>query len=285
MKPARIIVLVIALVAGGIAAILASRQGPAPAPVVAQFETTEVLIAKSDIGLGSTITAQELGWQVWPATAVGSKFIRKSSRPDAIKELTGWMARSGLTAGEPIVESKLINAQGSGYMAAVLPSGMRAISLEIVPETGASGFILPRDRVDVILTRKDKAAEKAAGVEVTTSETILTNVRVLAIGSYLEEKNEKSGGQRGVEGRQATLELTQRQAETLALGRQLGPITLALRSLADFEAGDEPIQKRPEVSENRSINVVRYGVTTKTEIRRSPFGTSAYEELGNQSAR
>ena len=105
---------------------------------------------------------------------------------------------------------------------------MRAVSTEISPETGAGGFILPNDRVDVILTRRDREAEKAAGVEVHTSETILRNMRVLAIDQTVEEKN----GQRVVVGKTATLELAPRQAETLALSRQLGTLSLALRSLA-----------------------------------------------------
>jgi pilus assembly protein CpaB len=96
-------------------------------------------------------------------------------------------------------------------MAAILPSGMRAISVEISPETGAGGFILPNDHVDVILSRRDRLAEKSAGVEVHTSEVILSNVRVLAIDQTVEEKN----GQRVVVGKTATLELAPRQAETL----------------------------------------------------------------------
>jgi pilus assembly protein CpaB len=126
-----------------------------------------------------------------------------------------------------------------------------------VPETGASGFILPNDHVDVILTRRDKAAEKAAGVEVVTSDTILANVRVLAIGQSVEEKN----GQRVVDGKQATLELTPRQSETLALSRQLGTITLALRSLSDANSKGRP----EEVDDGRGgFNMIRYGVTSPT---------------------
>ena len=121
-------------------------------------------------------------------------------------------------------------------MAAILPSGMRAVSTEISPETGAGGFILPNDHVDVILTRRDQEAEKAAGVEIHTSEIILSNVRVLAIDQTVEEKN----GQRVVVGKTATLELSPRQAETLALSRQLGTLSLALRSLVDFERKDTP---------------------------------------------
>ena len=119
-------------------------------------------------------------------------------------------------------------------MAAILPQGMRAISTEISPETGAGGFILPNDHVDVILSRRDKEAEKAAGVEVHTSEIILSNVRVLAIDQTVEEKN----GQRVVVGKTATLELAPHQAEALARAKIMGTLSLALRSIVDFDAAE-----------------------------------------------
>jgi pilus assembly protein CpaB len=151
MKPARIIVLIIAVVAGGIAALLAGRSDrpapSAPAPV-AQMETTDVLIAGSDIGLGNGVLERDLRWQTWPAAAAGANFIRRNERPDAIHELAGSIARSPFFAGEPVREAKLIKAQGSGFMAAILPSGKRAISVEISPETGAGGFILPKVGVE-----------------------------------------------------------------------------------------------------------------------------------------
>jgi pilus assembly protein CpaB len=147
-------------------------------------------------------------------------------------------------------------------MAAVLPQGKRAISVEISPETGAGGFILPNDHVDVILSRRDKLAEKAAGVEIHTSEIILANVRVLAIDQTVEEKN----GQRVVVGKTATLELTPRQAETLAVSRQTGTLSLALRSIADFDKKDRP--DAPEDSGRRgSVNMVRFGITTPTTMK------------------
>ena len=189
MKPARIIVLVIALAAGGIAALLAGRSDKTPPPApppVAQLETVDVLIANSDIGLGTKVSSQDLRWQTWPAAAAGPAFIRKSERPDAINQLAGSITRAPFASGEPIREAKLIRAGGSGYMAAILPGGMRAVSTEISPETGVGGFILPNDHVDVILSRRDKEAEKAAGVEVHTSETILSNIRVLAIDQTVE---------------------------------------------------------------------------------------------------
>jgi pilus assembly protein CpaB len=245
MKPVRIIVLVIALLAGGIAAFLAGRSEPSPPPPpVAQLETTDVLIAASDIPLGNKVAAPDLRWQTWPTAAAGPNFIRKSDRPDAINQFVGSIARAPFSAGEPIREAKLVKANGSGYMAAILPSGMRAISVEISPETGAGGFILPNDRVDV-----------------NTSDIILSNVRVLAIDQTVEEKN----GQRVVVGKTATLELGPRQAETLALSRQLGTLSLALRSLVDFNAKDKP---EPEDSGRKGgVNVVRFGVSTTTTTK------------------
>jgi pilus assembly protein CpaB len=263
MKPARIIVLIIAVVAGGIAALLAGRSEPpppAPAPVV-QLETTDVLIANSDIGLGTAVAERDMRWQTWPTAAAGANFIRKSDRPDALRELAGAIARVPFSAGEPIRESKLIKAKGSGYMAAILPSGMRAISVEISPETGAGGFILPNDHVDVILSRRDRMAEKRAGFEIHTSEVILSNVRVLAIDQTVEEKN----GQRVVVGKTATLELSQRQAQRLAVSRQLGTLSLALRSIVDADDRD-----KPEENEDRrggAIDIVRFGVTSTTTPR------------------
>jgi pilus assembly protein CpaB len=263
MKPARIIVLVIALAAGGIAALLAGRSEspPPPPPPVAQLETTDVLIANADIGLGSAVAEKDLRWQTWPAAAAGPNFIRKPERPEAIHELAGAIARVPFSAGEPIRESKLIKAKGSGYMAAILPSGMRAISVEISPETGAGGFILPNDHVDVILSRRDRLAEKSAGVEVHTSEVILSNVRVLAIDQAVEEKN----GQRVVVGKTATLELAPRQAETLALSRQLGTLSLALRSLVDSDK-DKP-ESNDDTGRKGNVNVVRFGVTSSTAMK------------------
>lgn len=258
MKPARIIVLIIAVVAGGIAALLAGRSDPPPPAPVAQMETAEVLIAASDIGLGSTVTAQDMRWQLWPASGVGSNFIRQNDRPDAIEQLAGSIARAPFSAGEPIRESKLIKGTGGGYMAAILPSGMRAISVEVSPETGAGGFILPNDHVDVILSRRDRAAERGTGIEVHTSEVILSNVRVLAIDQTVEEKS----GQRVVIGKTATLELSPRQSETLALSRQLGTLSLALRSIVDF-SNDKP-EAAPDETNGRQggVNVVRFGVST-----------------------
>src|SRR6195952_3395003 len=180
MNTARIVVLAIAVGAGGIAAYLASgSDAKPPTEPVVQLPTVDVLIAKSDIGLGQSVTAEDLQWQSWPAAGTSGSFIKRTERPDATKQIVGSIARSPFIAGEPIREPKLVKANGSGFMAAILPSGMRAVSTEISPETGAGGFILPNDRVDVLLSKRDKNPDKCAP-DIINSEIILTNIRGLA---------------------------------------------------------------------------------------------------------
>jgi pilus assembly protein CpaB len=249
MNSARIMVLAIAIGAGGIAAYLASGTDPQPvAQAPAQFDTVDVLIAKSDIPLGQTVKPEDLQWQSWPAATVSESFIRRDSRGNAIADLTGSIARSPFFAGEPVRDAKLVKGNGSGFMAAILPSGMRAISTEISPETGAGGFILPNDRVDVILSRRDRIGNN----ETVNSEIILGNIRVLAIDQTVEEK----GGQKVVVGKTATLELKPEQAEALARARQSGTLSLALRSLVDASEPGIAGERRGD-----TVNVVRFGRT------------------------
>jgi pilus assembly protein CpaB len=257
MKAARIVVLAVAVGAGGLAALLAGRQQKVAAPPqpVAQLATTDVLVASKDIEIGQAVSVGDLRWQTWPAAAASSYFIRKSDRPKAIADLTGSIARAPLATGEPIRESKLVKANGSGFMAAILPPGMRAVSTVISPETGAGGFILPNDHVDVILSRRDTAADKSSGGNSYVSETVLHNIRVLAIDQTVQEKN----GQKVVVGKTATLELSPHQAETLTLARQLGSLSLALRSLVD---DSKALDAEDKSERSTSINTVRFGVTT-----------------------
>jgi pilus assembly protein CpaB len=262
MNTARIVVLTVAVGAGGIAAYLASGSDKPPPEPVAQLPTVDVLVAKADIGLGQTVTPDQMQWQTWPAATASSNFIRRSERPEATNEVSGSIARSPFIAGEPIREPKLVKANGSGFMAAVLPSGMRAISTEISPETGAGGFILPNDRVDVILSKRDKNPSQSGSTDIVVSEIILTNIRVLAIDQAPKEKD----GQNAVVGKTVTLELKPEQAETLARSRQTGTLALALRSIADANAVDIKVDDQSKRGD--SINVVRYGVASPTTIQK-----------------
>jgi pilus assembly protein CpaB len=261
MNTARIMVLTIAVGAGGVAAYLASGSDKPPPPPVAQLQTVDVLVAKSDIGLGQAVTPEDVQWQTWPAATASNSFIRRNERPDATTQIAGSIARSPFIAGEPIRDPKLVKSTGSGFMAAILPTGMRAISTEISPETGAGGFILPNDRVDVILSKREK--NPAGTVDIVTSEIILTNVRVLAIDQAPKEKD----GQNAVVGKTVTLELKPEQAETLARARQTGTLALALRSITDLHA----VENNPDdqaIKRGDNFNVVRYGVPSSTTIQK-----------------
>jgi pilus assembly protein CpaB len=264
MKTAQIVVLSIAIGAGGIAAYLVSGTDntarPPTAEPVAQLPTVDVLVAKNDIPLGQSVKPEDLQWQTWPAATASSTFIRRTDRPDATTQITGSIARAPFILGEPIREQKLVKADGSGFMAAILPAGMRAVSTEISPETGAGGFILPNDRVDVLLSKHDKNPDSRNGAtDIVVSEIILTNIRVLAIDQAPKEKD----GQNTVVGKTVTLELKPEQTETLARARQSGTLSLSLRSIADVNIvesnADDRNRKRGD-----SVNVIRYGVPTQT---------------------
>jgi pilus assembly protein CpaB len=240
MKLARVAVLGVAIGAGVLAAVLAlnmARRPPAQAPVAqAPIDMVEVLVAADDIAIGTTLASDMMKWETWPKSAASSKFMTRESDAEAADKAVGALVRSTLYAGEPISEAKLIRS-GSGYMSAILPEGKRAVATRIAAETSAGGFILPNDRVDVIMTRQDAAAaEGAPGGYIT--ETILNNVRVLAIDQTIEEKD----GEKVVVGQTATLELTLEQAEILTVAQQMSDrLTLALRSLQDAErkSGDD----------------------------------------------
>jgi pilus assembly protein CpaB len=148
-------------------------------------------------------------------------------------------------------------------MAAILPSGMRAVSTEISPETAAGGFILPNDRVDVILSRHQKNPDHGSSNDTVTSEIILSNVRVLAIDQAPKEKD----GQNSVVGRTVTLELKPEQAETLARARQSGTLSLALRSIADVNMVASNADDQSQQHGN-SIKVVRYGISTSETLQK-----------------
>src|ERR1700742_1667447 len=253
MKTARIIVLGIALSAGGVAAWLASGSNdpkPSAAEPVAHLPTVDVLVAKADIGLGQIVKPEDMVWQTWPSATASASFIKKTDRPDAVTQIAGSIARDPVIAGEPIREQKLVKGNGSGFMAAILPSGSRAISTEISPETGAGGFILPNDRVDVILSRREKHPENPAQAETVVSEVILPNVRVLAIDQAPKEKD----GQTNLVGRTATLELKPGQAEALTRARQMGSLTLALRSIVDARTVEAKVDDQSLVTVFRGLD-------------------------------
>jgi pilus assembly protein CpaB len=259
MKPVRLAIAGVAGLAGVLALMLSGRE---PAPVVVQTPAApkddpkfaEVLVAKVDISMGTSLSENDLTWAKWPQELAASTLIQKSARPNALEEFKGAIVRQPFFTNEPIREEKVIKGNGSGFLSAILPSGKRAIAISIDSRgaTSAGGFILPNDHVDVIVTRRDADASTRAGSDVYSSITILSNVRVLAIGQNVQEKN----GERVVVGETATLELEPSQAEQVTLNQRTGTLALALRSMVDI---NKPEEKRPK-SAGSGMTIVRFGV-------------------------
>ena len=239
----------------------------ATAPVAA---TTKVLVAAVGLAPGHQLTAADMVWKDWPVADLNPAFVTDGSVPipaadtpaaaavesekgkddkareegsvakvvDAVVSLNsptamdafvGAIVRENILSGEPIQARKVVRAGESGFLAAFLDPGMRAMSVPVSADTAAGGFILPGDRVDVLLTREVDAKVGEDSVKRTVSATVLQNLRVLAIDQATQAPTEE----KSVIGTTATLEVNNRDAETLALARAQGDLTVVLRSYAD----------------------------------------------------
>ncbi|MGQ0741218.1 MAG: Flp pilus assembly protein CpaB [Alphaproteobacteria bacterium] len=254
MNVRRIVVLGIAAVAAGAAALLARNMlggGTPDASAQANLQAVDVMVASTDVDPGRALDAGNVRWQPWPKDSISASLITRDLHPDGINSIAGAVVRAPLLAGEPITENKIVHIGKSGFMAAVISPGKRAVSIPISVKTGAGGFILPNDRVDVMLTRPLGRTGKMFQVE-----TVLRDVRVLAIDqTYKDEKDKQT-----VIGDTATLELTPEQSELIALAQAQGTLALALRGLA--ENASEKLAQEGEVWGQRggSVRVIRYGV-------------------------
>jgi pilus assembly protein CpaB len=236
ITPARLAVLGIALVAGIGAAFLASRSNPsqiAPLPP----STDGVLVAAKDLTFGAVVDASDMRWEDWPKDHIPEGLVRKSVSPDGVAELQGSTVRTNFAAGEPLRRDRMVKGPHSGFLAAILAKGSRAVAINIDTQgsSEAGGFILPNDRVDVIHIFQDEGAARNGVANSFVSQTILSNIRVLAIGQNHQEKN----GERFITGSNATLELTPFQAETIVLAQRVGQLSLILRSMTDANAAAE----------------------------------------------
>ena len=238
MKLSRVAVLGVAAGAGLIAMVLAlnltapSKPSPEP-PKQGNLNTEKVLVATKDVAMGTTLTDGDVAWRDWPKDSVSSQFITGGAH-DSEVAVVGAVARARIYSGEPISDAKLIHTD-RGFMSAILPEGKRAVAIKIAADTSAGGFILPNDHVDVIMTRRLNQSDSSGAPEYLT-ETILNNVRVLAIDQTVEKMNTKDGGAGSdtVVGRTATLELTPEQAKIITVAQQMSDrLNLALRSVTD----------------------------------------------------
>ncbi len=244
MSPMRLIILLVAAAAAIGAALLVrgmSSSGPTqvagePVEVVREVEvsSTKVLVSRLDIRVGTLITPEDFEWADWPERAVNAGYFTQELNPGAIEELSGSVVKTPLSEGEPILQQKIVKKGETGFMAALLEPGLRAISVEISPESASAGFILPDDHVDVILTYDVEILGERGVSESTVTKTIIENARVLAIDQIFGEID----GAPALTGSTATLELEPRQTELLAHAGRLGSISLALRSVADSDEFD-----------------------------------------------
>ena len=264
MRPIQLVILLVAVGAAAGAGLLATRIGSrtpdAPQQVVAQpaappMDLEDVLVASRDIGIGKTVDGENLVWKSWPKDGLSEGYIQRSGEPDAVTDLKGMLARSPILAGEPIRKAKLVRSD-RGFLSAVLPEGMRAVAVRVNAASTAGGFILPEDRVDILLVRQKEANDAVA-------ETILTDIRVLAIDQSVQQTGDDKQPSI-VAQNTATLELTPDQTELVTQAQQIGSISLALRPLVD---NDQPAARQRKPT---GVAVVKFGVVSRVTAQQAP---------------
>jgi pilus assembly protein CpaB len=280
MNVMRIAILGVAAIAAGAAALLVrgmlgggTPTSQAAAPQVAI--TAEVLVASRDIVPGHVLSVDLVRWDSWPKSAVSSTLITKDKQPDLGRAIAGAVVRAPLVAGQPITDASIVHAGAAGFLAATLTPGMRAIGMTVTPQTSAGGFILPNDRVDVVLTRELPGSGNPKQYQ---SLTLLQDVRVLAVDQVAHQEKD----QQSVVGKTATLEMTPSQAELMAHAEQSGVLSLTLRALGD-SSGDpttgnaerpRPAQAAASNGEKSAVTVFRYGIRGKSTADAGSGGTN-----------
>lgn len=234
MNPRTIILVVAALLITGGTILLAQswlegQRRQVAAPVEKKQELTMVLVAGLDLPSGIFLNQEHIRWQAWPNNEVPQAYYVKAQTD--MQDLLGAVVRRGITAGEPITRGRLVKPGERGFVAAVLRPGHRAISVPINVKTGVAGLVFPGDRVDLILNRAITESGEEETVQRRVSETVLTNVRVLAIDQRLDDQDGRPR-----QGKTATLEVTPKLVEFVSVVQQLGDMSLSLRSLAKNEA-------------------------------------------------
>jgi pilus assembly protein CpaB len=226
-----ILFMVAILLAGGTAMLVRSwlaqqrtveaEAGPMPPPPMQK----SVLVASGALSRGQILKPTDLAWQMWPDGGIDHAYIQKGTK--TIEDFAGWVARDPFGPGEPITESKVVAPGSRGFLAAVLRPGMRAVSVPVTRTSGISGFVFPGDQVDILITHPLAAsAGNGPSLQRQASETVLQDVRVLAVDQKLDGKAGEP-----VVAQTATLEVTPKQSEIIAVASEIGKLSLSLRSL------------------------------------------------------
>ena len=192
----------------------------------------KVLVAKRGLPVGTIITADAVGYQMWPQELVQDAYFIDGEAD--MNLLLGTVVRYPITAGEPVTQGSLVAPGDRGFLAAALGPGMRAITVPVSARTGVGGFIFPGDRVDLMLTQTVQGEGGGEGLK--AAETILQNLRVLATDQSTETTTTEDGRTVVRTSRTVTLEVTPRIAEKISVAQTLGTLSLSLRSIADNQA-------------------------------------------------
>ena len=256
MNLQRMLILGLAAIAAGAAALIVRGLLGGGTPQVQaslpRVVTQQVLVAASDLQPGEHLTGSQVKWQSWPKNSVDSSFITSKNTPSPQAAVDGTVVRAPIVAGQPITNANIVHSDAAGIMAASLTPGMRAIAIPVTTETGAGGFILPNDRVDLLSNIQTSDNPKRF-----RSTTLVENLRVLAMDqTYKEDKNQKT-----VVAKTATIEVTPAQAAEIMQAQTGGTLTLALRSLADSSASAlAESALGSHANKDGPIAIMRYGL-------------------------
>ena len=235
----KIALLVGALIIAGFTAVMAKNMftgASAPQAVAGPAVPVgpEVLVATRTLPVGTIIDAEAFRYQPWPEGLVQDVYyIRGAQGSVHPSTLIGTVVRSEITAGQPVTQGSLVRPGERGFLAAALGPGMRAVTVGVSATSGVAGFVFPGDRVDLVLTQE--VAGGGDGSPLRVSETIIRNIRVLAVDQRLDARNEE-GDQVPMSTSTVTFEATPKIAEKIAVAQTIGQLSLSLRSLADNNA-------------------------------------------------
>jgi len=236
MNARSMLIIVAALLVAGVTAFLARgwltaqrAQVQTEQVVVREVPAQAVLVAAANLPTGLFLKEEHLRWQAWPSDAADPNYLLQEKTD--LASLIGSIVRHSIVAGEPVTAGKIVKPGDRGFLAAVLSPGMRAVTFGISETSAVANLVFPGDRVDMLLTHDLPGQDSESGQARRASETVLENVRILAIGQLLDDQ----GGE-PVSGKTATIEVTPKQAEMVAVLVELGRLSLALRGLANEDA-------------------------------------------------
>src|SRR5690606_7332634 len=244
----------------------------------AEPQGPKVLVAKRGLPIGTIITADAIGYQLWPQEMVQDAYFIDGEAD--MNNLLGTVVRNPITAGEPVTQGSLVAPGDRGFLAAALGPGMRAVTVPVSAKTGVGGFICPGDRVDLMLTQTINGDE---GQALNTAETVLKNLRVLATDQSTETTTDENGKTVVQAFRTVTLEATPRIAEKITVAQTIGTISLSLRSIADNQSELERAIASGDIDVPDGISGDQEERFLRTAMARPQDGTTSFVTGGDVS--